>query len=100
MKKKIVLVSFILLVATGLFVFKSMGGFNEVQLEVLDRKDINLSGRYFRGIPQDEKLGVSFMEIEKIKNTHPEAALQTIYYAEPAGKLDTMEVLSYIRKAK
>lgn len=92
MKKKIVLVSFILLVVTGLFVFKSMGGFNEVQLEVLDRNNIDLSGRYFKGIPQDEKLGIAFLEIEKIKNAHPQAALHTIYYTEPAGKLDTMEV--------
>jgi hypothetical protein len=92
MKKKITLFSLILLAATGLFVFYSMGGFNEVQLEVLESKDINLSGRHFIGIPQDKKLAKAFQEIEKIKNTYPDAVLHTIYYAEPSGKLDTMEV--------
>lgn len=92
MIKKIVLVSSILFVATGLFVFNSMGGFNEVQLEVLDRNDIDLSGRYFRGIPQDEKLAKAFQEIENLKNVNPGSALYTIYYSEPAGKLHTMEV--------
>ena len=75
-----------------MFVFNSMGGFNEVQLDVQREKDIDLSGRHFKGIPQDEDLAKAFQEIEKIKNTHPDAVLHTIYYAEPSGKLDTMEV--------
>lgn len=92
MKKNIILISIILLVAIGFYVFNDLGGFNEVQIEVVDIPDINLSGRQFKGIPQDEKLGKVFEEMENIKNSNPGAKLHTIYYAEPAGKLDTMEV--------
>jgi hypothetical protein len=69
-----------------------MGGFNDVQLEIANSEDINLIGRHFKGIPQDVKLQKAFEEMEKIKNTLPDAVLHTIYFAEPAGKLDTMEV--------
>jgi hypothetical protein len=92
MKKKIVLISIILLAAIGFYVFDDLGGFNEVQVEVADIQDINLSGRHFKGTPQDEKLGKAFEEIEKIKNDNPGSKLHTIYFVEPAGKLDTMEV--------
>ena len=92
MKKKIVLISIILMAGIGLFVFNNLGGFNDVKLEVTHSEDFNLIGRHFKGIPQDEKLQMAFQEIEKIKNDNPEAVLHTIYYAEPAGKLDTMEV--------
>lgn len=92
MKKKIVLISITVLVAIGFYVFNEMGGFKEVKLEVSNTADINLIGRHFRGIPQDEKLRTVFQEIEKIKNDNTGAVLHTIYYAEPAGKLDTMEV--------
>jgi len=92
MKKKIVLISIIVLAAIGFYAFNEMGGFNDVRLEISNSEDINLIGRHFKGIPQDEKLQMAFQEIEKIKNDNPEAVLQTIYYSEPAGKLDTMEV--------
>ncbi|MCL6257726.1 hypothetical protein M3O96_01410 [Aquiflexum sp. TKW24L] len=92
MKKKIILISIILLAAAGLILFNGMGGFNEVQLEVIDTDKIDLLGRHFKGIPQDEKLGKAFQEMEKIKNATPGSTLHTIYFAEPAGKLDTMEV--------
>jgi hypothetical protein len=92
MKKTIVLISLFLLTAIGFYVFNKMGGFNEVHIEVVEDVNIDLVGRKFKGIPQDEKLTKAFQEIESIKNNNPGAALYTIYYSEPAGKLDTMEV--------
>jgi hypothetical protein len=92
MKKKLVLISIILLTATGLILFNWMGGFNEVKLEIVDTEKIDLLGRHFKGIPQNEKLQMAFQEIEEIKNANPGSLLHTIYFAEPAGKLDTMEV--------
>jgi hypothetical protein len=92
MKKSIGLVFLFILLAIGFFVFNSLGGFREVQLEVVEAMKLDLSGRVFKGIPQDEKLAKAFQEIENLKNANPGSALYTIYYSEPAGKLDTMEV--------
>jgi len=92
MKKMIYFVSFLILAGSGLYVFNQLGGFNEVHVEIVNQEKFELSGRFFKGIPQDEKLGIAFKEIEEIKKANPGAALHTIYYSEPAGKLDTMEV--------
>jgi hypothetical protein len=63
MKKAIGLVILFILFAIGFYVFNRMGGFNEVQFEVVEDFNIDLAGRVFKGIPQDEKLGKPFRKL-------------------------------------
>ncbi len=37
-------------------------------------------------------MGETFRKIESLIKNYPEANLNTIYYSEPAGKLDTLQV--------
>lgn len=81
-----------MLVAALAFTFYQMGGFREIELEVWENPSIELSGLRFVGIPQDKRLRESFEQMELILKQNPDATLHTIYFREPAGKLDTMEV--------
>ncbi len=92
MKKKVIGVIVILFFGVGILLFYLMGGFNPIKIEIQDLGQIELSGVQFRGRPQDEALREAFQRIELLKKLNPEATLHTIYYAEPAGKMDTMEV--------
>lgn len=92
MKKKVIGAIAILFIGGGVFFFYLLGGFNAIQIEIEDLGQIELSGVQFRGRPQDEALREAFQRIEDLKKRNPESTIHTIYYAEPAGKLDTMEV--------
>lgn len=98
MKKKGILIGLPILVAALTFTFYRMGGFREIELEVLENPQIELSGLRFVDIPQDKQLRESFEQMEQVLQQHPEARLHTIYFREPAGKLDTMEVFVGIEK--
>lgn len=93
--KKIAIILVILSSALTLgyyVVFDRLGGNNPILVEVIDDTPPALAGKFFRGTPQDEKLGETFRHIETLLSLHPGKKIHTIYYQEPAGKLDTMEV--------
>ncbi|WP_373520024.1 hypothetical protein [Aquiflexum sp.] len=92
MKKKIIGVIVILFIVAVVCLFYLLGGFNTIHVEIEDLGQIELSGVQFRGRPQDEVLREAFQRIEDLKKQNPESTLHTIYFSEPSGKLDTMEV--------
>ncbi|PSK98756.1 GyrI-like domain-containing protein [Cecembia rubra] len=98
MKKTVAGIILLLLIAAGLYFFNALGGFNEIKISIEDLGEIELVGIHYRGTPQDESLGNSFMLIEGLQKENSGSILHTIYYVEPAGKLDTMEVFVGIEK--
>jgi len=98
MKKTIAGILILLIIAVGFYTFNALGGFNEIKISKEDLGEIELVGIHYRGTPQDESLRNSFMKIEKLQKEHSGSILHTIYYIEPAGKLDTMEVFVGIEK--
>ncbi|WP_163378122.1 hypothetical protein [Cyclobacterium sp. SYSU L10401] len=87
-KKKVLPVAIVFfLTLFGIYVY--MGGLNEVRMELIDCRDIELIGLEYRGTPQDEELGLTFQKVEAERNENP---LYTIYYKEPSGKRDTLHV--------
>lgn len=92
--KKIGIAFAVLLTAGTLayFVFDRLGGNNPIMVELVDNAPPTLAGKTFRGTPQDKKLGETFQYIESLLPLNPGKKIHTIYYREPAGKLDTMEV--------
>lgn len=81
-----------MLFMVGLGIYYQLGGFNEVEYTIEPRDGIKLMGRTYRGTPQDEQLGNTFKEIEALIQKNPGSNLHTLYYSEPAGKLDTLLV--------
>lgn len=98
MKKTVAGIIVLLLIASGFYLFKVLGGFNEINITKEDLGEIELVGIHYIGTPQDESLKNSFMKIEKLQKRNSGSILHTIYYVEPAGKLDTMEVFVGIEK--
>lgn len=92
MNKKGIAVVIGLLFLLGVGIYYQLGGFNKIRFSIQDCNDIQLLGLTYRGTPQDEQLGQTFLHIEKLLDAQPQSTLHTIYYIEPAGKLDTMEV--------
>lgn len=92
MRKRLVAGAVFVFVCGGLLLFHSLGGFNPVQIGLVDLGEIKLTGIHFKGRPQDDGLKEAFRKVENLKNLNPGAVLHTIYFVEPAGKLDTMEV--------
>lgn len=90
MKKTAVIIGILAVIGLGAFAY--LGGFEEVPIEVKPSEDIRLYGLTYRGTPQDERLRETFEQIEALKEANPEAVMHTIYFIEPAGKLDTMQV--------
>lgn len=88
----IVLFIFALLGALAYYGFDRLGGNNPILIEILDSAPPALAGKTFKGIPQDERLAATFQEIESLLPLNPGTKVHTIYYVEPTGKLDTMEV--------
>ncbi|EOZ99125.1 hypothetical protein A33Q_0728 [Indibacter alkaliphilus LW1] len=74
------------------------GGFEEIEISSEDLGQIELVGVHYKGTPQNPELKASFEKMEQFANANPEAFLNTIYYIEPAGKLDTMEVFVGVEK--
>ena len=93
MKKSVLLVLILfLLIIGGYFVFDRLGGNTPIEIELVEKKPDNLAGKTFRGTPQDPKLRETFQQIEQAQAFNPGTKIHTIYYVEPAGKLDTMNV--------
>ena len=93
MKKIGIAVCVLLIVfAVGYVVFDRLGGNNPISVELVNDSPEALAGKTFRGTPQDKKLSETFDSIESLLALHPGKKIHTIYYVEPAGKLDTMEV--------
>ena len=91
-KLGIFLVIALVLSLGGYYFFDKMGGNTPIELEMVDQTPPTLSGKIFVGIPREESLGKTFQEIESLQSLHPGSKIHTIYYREPAGKLDTLEV--------
>lgn len=92
-KVGIFLLSLVLIAGIGYYYFfDQLGGNNPIQLTLVARSPEALAGKTFKGIPQNEQLAETFKEIESLKSLHAGSKIHTIYYVEPAGKLDTMQV--------
>ncbi|MGY6743757.1 MAG: hypothetical protein ACXIUQ_13550 [Cecembia sp.] len=98
MKKTAIGLVLMFILAIILYVFNALGGFNEIEVSSKNLGQIELAGIYYRGTPQDAALGESFRKMENLQKSNIGAILHTIYYIEPAGKLDTMEVFVGIEK--
>lgn len=81
-----------LIFGAGYVIFDRLGGSNTIEINLIEQSPDRLSGKTFRGTPQDKSLGETFQSIERQKFLHPGAKIHTIYFIEPAGKLDTMHV--------
>jgi hypothetical protein len=69
-----------------------LGGNNPIEITLVEQGPETLAGKTFIGVPQDKKLEETFNSIETQQSHHPGSKIHTIYYIEPAGKLDTMKV--------
>lgn len=98
MKKLFAGIILIALIGVGFLVFYKLGGFTEIVVSQSDMGQLELSGIYFQGTPTQTELRDAFSRIEAIQRNQPEAFLYTLYYSEPAGKLDTMEVFVGVEK--
>ncbi|MDX5339055.1 MAG: hypothetical protein LPK25_08510 [Cyclobacteriaceae bacterium] len=76
----------------GYYFYIKIGGNPEIQISLVEKSPETLSGKTYTGTPQDPKLGETFKEIETLQSLNPGSKIHTIYYIEPAGKLDTMKV--------
>lgn len=74
------------------YAFDRMGGNNPIEVELVQSPPPNLVGKTFKGQPQDEELVKTFQSIETLQSLNPGKKIHTIYFQEPGGKLDTMEV--------
>lgn len=92
MKKTAIGVILVFTIGLGLFLFYSLGGFNDIQVERENLGSIELTGIHFRGTPMEDSLKDTFLSIEDLIKESDEAKLHTIYYVEPGGKRDTLEV--------
>ena len=92
MKKTSIAVLVALLLISLPLVYWKLGGFNPITIRIENRENIRLLGLMYRGTPQDAGMLGTFRQIEEVMSKYPESRLHTIYYTEPAGKLDTLEV--------
>lgn len=92
MKKTAIGIILVFVFALSLFFFYLLGGFNNIEIERQNLGQIELSGIHFLGTPVDESLKDAFRTIETLTKESEGAKLHTIYYLEPEGKRDTMEV--------
>lgn len=88
----------IALIGVGFLVFYNLGGFSDILVSQTDMGQLELSGIHFQGTPTQTELRDAFSRIEAIQRNQPAAFLYTLYYSEPAGKLDTMEVFVGVEK--
>ena len=96
--KKLLITAFVLLILGlgGYFAYDQLGGNHPVELSLEAKSPDTLSGKTFRGTPVDKGLEQLFQKIQRTQKLHPGAKLHTIYYTEPAGKQDTLEVFAGI----
>ncbi|WP_215225161.1 hypothetical protein [Echinicola shivajiensis] len=90
MKKAAIIIVVIGLLGVGAFSY--LGGFEKIPIQKQSIGTFKLYGLTYRGTPQDELLKKTFEQVERLKEANPEGVMHTIYYIEPAGKLDTMKV--------
>ena len=72
--------------------YLALGGFNAIDFSIENRDNIRLLGLTYRGTPQDNSMMDTFKRVESLIEKYPKANLHTVYYTEPAGKLDTLQV--------
>lgn len=93
MKKiSIIALLLVLLGICGYFLFDYLGGNRPVELSLEAKSPDTLTGKTFRGTPMNKGLEEVFQTIQGTQKLNPGTSLHTIYYVEPAGKLDTLEV--------
>ncbi|HLT06260.1 MAG TPA: hypothetical protein VK014_01970 [Cyclobacteriaceae bacterium] len=92
MNKKGIAIVVALLVILLPVIYWKLGGFNPIQVYLEEQQNIKLLGLRYRGTPQDPGMTGTFREIEKLLGNYPDSRLHTLYFVEPAGKLDTLEV--------
>ena len=93
MKKISIIALFLVLLGIcGYFLFDYLGGNRPVELSLEAKSPDTLTGKTFRGTPMNKGLEEVFQTIQGTQKLHPGTSLHTIYYVEPAGKLDTLEV--------
>ncbi len=92
--KKLLIAAVILLILGlgGYLAYDQLGGNSPIALSMVTSSPETLAGKTFRGTPIEKGLEQAFRSIESLKSLHPGASVYTLYYIEPAGKLDTMEV--------
>jgi hypothetical protein len=86
----IIVLLFVLL--TGYYYFDQLGGNTPIEITLIEKSPDALVGKTFEGIPINSKLEETFGEIEALKALNPGTRIHTIYYIEPAGKLDSLKV--------
>lgn len=82
----------IAILIAGYWGFDQLGGNTPIEIQLVENQPPTLVGVHYRGTPQDPTLENAFKSVEAQKGLHLGSFLHTIYYTEPAGKLDTMEV--------
>ncbi|WP_332913664.1 hypothetical protein [Algoriphagus boritolerans] len=80
------------ILSVGFVIYDRLGGNNPVGIELIEAQPPTLSGKTFKGQPQNPELGKTFQSIETLLSLHPGKKIHTIYFQEPGGKLDTLEV--------
>jgi hypothetical protein len=97
MKKLLIAASVLLILGlVGYLGYDQLGGNRPVELSLEAKSPDALSGQTFRGTPVDKGLEQLFQKIQSTQKLHPGTSLHTIYFVEPAGKLDTLEVFAGI----
>jgi hypothetical protein len=97
MKKLLIAASVLFILGLGGYLaYDQLGGNRPVELSLEAKSPDTLSGQTYRGTPQDKGMEQLFQKIQSTQKLHPGAKLHTIYYTEPAGKLDTLEVFAGI----
>jgi len=93
MKKISIIALFLAILGIGgYFLFDYLGGNRQVELSLEAKSPDTLTGKTFRGTPMNKGLKEVFQTIQGTQKLNPGTSLHTIYYVEPAGKLDTLEV--------
>ncbi len=93
MKKISIIALFLAILGIGgYFLFDYLGGNRPVELSLEAKSPDTLTGKTFRGTPMNKGLEEVFQTIQGTQKLNPGTSLHTIYYVEPAGKLDTLEV--------
>ena len=96
-KRKVILLTIIVVAVLLTVTYTFLGGFKPVDLKLTSCSDLNLVGIEYLGTPQDETIGTYFREVEASRGESP---LHTIYFIEPSGKRDTLQVfIGYEAKA-
>lgn len=97
MKKLLIATTVLLFLSLGgYYTFDRLGGNKPILISLVDKSPDTLTGNTFKGTPIDNKLEALFRSVETLQSLHPGASLHTLYFVEPAGKLDTLEVFAGI----